>query len=77
MFIRFLYVSVRSVYEFTTMHGGTTTDHGGISDAHNAATVRYGASTIKPVAPLALTIVYGLTAVLMMNIWGLCFINRR
>ena len=77
MFIRFLYASVRSVYEFMAMHGGTTTDHGGIRDAHNAAAVRYGASTIKPVAPPALTIVYGLTVVLMMNIWGLWFINRR
>ena len=45
----------------------TRVNHDGLADAHDAFKVRYGACTIKPVAPWAPTIVYGLTEIMVIT----------
>ena len=67
MVVRFLYGSSTNLRRCMAVPLRTTTvNDGGITDAHDATTVRYGACSVKPVAPRAPTIVYGLMVIMIM-----------
>ena len=65
-------VSVRFLYESTTVHDGTTTDNKGKRrwhyGQHDATTVRYGACMVKPIASRAPTIACGLMVIMIMKL---------
>ena len=73
VFVRFPYGSSKNPRRYMAVPLRTTrTDDGGIADNQDATTVRYGACTVKPVAPRAPMIVFGLMAIVRM-IFGIIF----